>query len=72
VRYDEQFLLAVAAGGLILNTAAGTLINAAQPAGLSGATLRLWSHLVAPGAGVVASFLWNFLWYKYAVFKKRA
>ena len=60
---------AVAVGGLILNTGAGTLINAARPTGLSDAALRLWSHLVAPGAGVVASFLWNFLWYKYVVFK---
>jgi putative flippase GtrA len=62
---------AVAVGGLILNTTAGTFINAAQPAGLSDTTLRLWSHLIAPGGGVVASFLWNFLWYKYIVFKKK-
>jgi putative flippase GtrA len=62
---------AVAIGGLILNTGAGTLINAVQPAGLSDAMLRLWSHLVAPAAGVVASFLWDFLWYKYVVFKKK-
>ena len=63
---------AVAVGGLLLNTGAGTLINAAQPHALSLTMVRLWSHLIAPGAGVVASFLWNFLWYKYVVFKKSA
>ena len=63
---------AVAVGGLILNTAAGTLINALRPLGLSDTMLRLWTSIVAPGSGVVASFLWNFLWYKYVVFKKES
>jgi putative flippase GtrA len=62
---------AVAIGGVILNTAAGTIINnVLRPTGLEGATLKLWTSIVAPGGGVVASFAWNFLWYKYVVFKK--
>jgi putative flippase GtrA len=63
---------AVAIGGLLLNTAAGTLLNAARPLGLHDTMLRLWTSVIAPGGGVVASFLWNFLWYKYVVFKKSA
>ena len=61
---------AVAVGGLLLNTAAGTLINALRPMGLHETMERVWTSLIAPGGGVIASFLWNFLWYKYVVFKK--
>jgi len=67
---------AIAAIGWALNVGAATLVKAlgAGPStglGASGlAHARLWVNLVAPLAGVAASFLWDFFGYKYFVFRK--
>lgn len=56
----------VAAIGWALNVGAATLVKAVGPASTS------WVDIVAPLGGTVASFLWDFLGYKYLVFKKRS
>jgi putative flippase GtrA len=59
----------VAGLGWILNVGVATLVKALGPAGsVPGA--GTWTNLVAPLAGVAASFLWDFFGYKYFVFKK--
>jgi putative flippase GtrA len=57
----------IAAIGWALNVGVATLVKLAEP---SGATAKLWVNIVAPLAGVAASFLWDFFGYKYLVFKK--
>ena len=56
----------VAIIGWILNVGGATLVKAISP------DTKIWIDLVAPGAGVVASFLWDFFGYKYLVFRKKA
>jgi putative flippase GtrA len=60
---------AIAAVGWGLNVAAATLVKAIGPSG-SESFVKLWINIVAPIAGIVASFLWDFLGYKYFVFKE--
>ncbi len=54
----------VAVVGWALNVTAATLVKAAGPA------TTAWVDIVAPLGGIAASFLWDFLGYKYLVFKK--
>ncbi|HVO28594.1 MAG TPA: GtrA family protein [Candidatus Paceibacterota bacterium] len=58
---------AIALVGWVLNVGAATLVKAAGPAGSTA-----WVDVVAPLAGVAASFLWDFFGYKYLVFKKKS
>jgi putative flippase GtrA len=37
-----------------------------------GPETKLWIDIVAPLAGILVTFIWNFLGYKYFVFKKKA
>ncbi len=63
----------VAAVGWALNVGTATLVKVlGSGAGGGGdiASARIWTNLVAPLAGVAASFLWDFLGYKFWVFKK--
>ena len=55
--------------GWILNVGVATLVKALGPAGM-GTDARVWVNIVAPLAGIAASFVWNFIGYKYFVFKK--
>lgn len=54
----------VALVGWALNVTAATLVKAYGPASTT------WVTIVAPLAGIAASFAWNFIGYKYWVFKK--
>lgn len=54
----------VALVGWVLNVGVATLIKSVGPAS------HAWINIVAPLAGVAASFLWDFFGYKYWVFKK--
>jgi putative flippase GtrA len=54
----------VALVGWVLNVSAATLVKAYGPASAT------WVTIVAPLGGIVASFAWDFLGYKYLVFKK--
>ena len=56
----------VAIVGWVLNVGAATLVKAVGPSGS-----HVWVNIVAPLAGVAISFVWNFIGYKYWVFKKR-
>ncbi len=56
----------VALVGWGLNVGFATFIKAIGPQ-----TSHLWVSVVAPLAGVAASFLWNFIGYKYWVFGRR-
>jgi putative flippase GtrA len=60
----------IAAIGWGLNVGAATLVKALGGGG-DISHVRLWVNLVAPLAGVAASFLWDFFGYKYFVFKKK-
>ena len=55
----------VAAVGWILNVSAATLVKAIGPVGS-----KAWINIVAPLAGIAVSFAWNFVGYKYWVFKR--
>lgn len=52
--------------GILLNAAAVTLVNSLRPEATEG---KVWLN-VAFLCGIGASFLWNFLGYKFLVFKK--
>jgi putative flippase GtrA len=56
----------VALVGLVLSTAAATLVKSIGPL-----DSRLWENIFAPIAGIAAAFIWNFIGYKYWVFKKK-
>ncbi len=56
----------VAIFGWALNVGVATIVKMAGPA-----DSRTWVNIVAPVGGVAASFLWDFLGYKYLVFRKR-
>jgi putative flippase GtrA len=58
---------AVAISGWVINVAVATLVKAG-----GSADSRVWVNLVSPLCGIAASFLWNFIGYKYFVFKKKA
>lgn len=57
----------IAGIGLLLNVGAASLVVALKPAASSA---TLWASLFGPLAGIAVSFLWNFLGYKFLVFKK--
>lgn len=56
----------VALVGWGLNVGAATLVKALGP------STHLWVDLVAPLGGVIASFLWDFLGFKYFVFGRKS
>lgn len=60
----------IAIMGFLLNVAAASLLytNVAHPSSISD---KLWAN-IAKLAGIAASFLWNFIGYKFFVFKKPA
>lgn len=47
------------------NVAVATLVKAIGP------ETKLWVDIVAPVAGILVTFIWNFVGYKYFVFKKK-
>ncbi len=57
----------VALVGWALNVGAATIVKSTGPANST-----VWVNIVAPLAGVVASFIWDFFGFKYLVFRKRA
>jgi len=61
----------IAALGWVLNVGVATFVKTLGPAGAAH-DARLWTNIVAPLAGIAASFVWNFIGYKYFVFKKSA
>lgn len=61
----------IAALGWILNVGVATIVKILGPASSAG-DARVWTNIVAPVAGIAASFIWNFIGYKYFVFKKSA
>ncbi len=56
------------AGGLV-NVGVATLTRAAAPEAISA---NLWVNIIAPVAGIFTALLWNFIGYKYFVFKEEA
>jgi len=48
------------------NVAVATLVKSIGP------ETKLWVDIVAPLAGILVTFIWNFVGYKYFVFKKKA
>lgn len=56
----------VALIGWGLNVAIATFVKAIGP------DTKMWINIVAPVAGILVTFIWNFVGYKYFVFKKRA
>lgn len=58
---------AVAIFGGFLNVGVATAVRIANPSFISANTLV---NFVAPVCGILAVFLWNFIGYKYVVFKK--
>ena len=59
----------VALIGWVLNVAVATAVKVLGPTGITESA-HLWTNLVAPIAGILASFLWDFFGYKFFVFKK--
>ena len=57
----------VAIVGWIVNVTVATIVKSVGPA-----DSHAWVNLVAPLGGILASFIWNFLGYKFWVFKKAA
>lgn len=55
----------VAIIGWFVNVGVATLVKS------SGPDTKVWVNVVAPLVGIVATLLWNFLGYKYFVFKKK-
>jgi putative flippase GtrA len=53
--------------GWAVNVVVATCVKIVEPAGIG---VKLWVDIVAPVCGIAASFLWDFLGYKYFVFKK--
>jgi putative flippase GtrA len=56
----------VAIVGWVFNVGAATFVKSIGPVGS-----RTWVNIVAPLAGIAVSFIWNFIGYKYWVFKKK-
>jgi len=57
----------VALVGWVVNVGVATGVKILEPSGVSA---KLWVDIIAPVCGIAASFLWDFLGYKYFVFKK--
>jgi putative flippase GtrA len=51
--------------GWVVNVGVATLVKMSGPAGS-----HVWVNIVAPLGGIAASFAWNFIGYKYFVFKR--
>ncbi|HUZ92440.1 MAG TPA: GtrA family protein [Candidatus Paceibacterota bacterium] len=60
----------IAGVGWALNVGAATFVKSIGPSS-SETIMKVWVNIVAPVAGIVASFAWDFLGYKYFVFKHR-
>lgn len=56
----------VAIIGWVLNVIVATVVKAAGP------ETKVWVDVVSPVAGILVTFIWNFIGYKYFVFKKKA
>lgn len=56
----------VAFVGWVLNVGVATVVKSYGPVGST-----TWVNIVAPIGGIAASFIWDFLGYKYLVFKKK-
>lgn len=56
------------AGGLV-NVGVATLVRTASPGSIPA---NLWVNIIAPLAGIFAALLWNFIGYKYFVFRRPA
>lgn len=66
---EEAVSFYVIAGiGWALNVGCATLIKVLEPSGIA---VKLWVNIVAPLGGVAAAFLFNFLCYKFFVFKEK-
>lgn len=61
----------IAIAGWILNVGIATLVKSFGPTG-SESAIKLWVNIVSPLCGIAASFIWNYIGYKYFVFKKPA
>ena len=59
----------IAATGLVVNVAVATFVKSIGP-GIANPEYHIWTNLVAPIVGILASFIINFIGYKYFVFKK--
>ncbi len=51
--------------GWVVNVAVATFVKSIGP------STKVWIDIVAPLAGIFVTFIWNFLGYKYFVFKKK-
>ena len=68
VNAGETFkFYAVAIIGGFINISTATWIFG-HPSGVFSA--NLWGSVIAPVSGIIAAFLWDFLGYKYFVFKR--
>ncbi|HEY5220789.1 MAG TPA: GtrA family protein [Candidatus Paceibacterota bacterium] len=56
----------VALIGWAANVAVATFVKAIGP------DTKLWVDVISPVAGILVTFIWNFIGYKYFVFKKKA
>jgi putative flippase GtrA len=55
----------VAVVGWVVNVGVATLVKSLGP------DTKLWVNIIAPVAGIGITFIWNFIGYKYFVFKKQ-
>lgn len=55
----------IAVIGWALNVTVATLVKSAGP------DTRVWVDVVSPLVGILTTFIWNFIGYKYFVFKRR-
>jgi putative flippase GtrA len=62
----------IAAVGWAVNVGVATLVKSLGPSSMLDPSVHLWTNLYAPLAGILASFILNFVGYKYFVFKKKA
>lgn len=56
----------VAVGGFLINVGVSTFVFKSGGADPS----HLWTNVLSPGIGVASAFLWDFLGYKFLVFKR--
>jgi putative flippase GtrA len=61
----------IAVLGWVVNVGVATLAKALGPGNASPSFVHVWTNLVSPIAGILASFILNFVGYKYFVFKKK-
>jgi putative flippase GtrA len=60
----------IAAVGWAVNVGVATFVKAIGP-GMYDPNFHLWTNVAAPLAGILASFILNFVGYKYFVFRKK-